>query len=255
MVKKIFVRFLQKLEYGSAVSMKLVKITGKHKHEIHPKHLLKTKVWFAKRLGKQDVVLDLGCGVGQTAIEISPKVKKVVALDSDSKSLGIAKESARKKGAANINFVLFDANQNLPFPDKYFSKIIASDILEHLNRRNNALKEIARLLKPNGFLFLVVDNPDTSWKRLKKSAGLFYFADLDHKYEYPKEEIIKILKSMNFNIISCKPVTYDTPLKGLIDLAGGFSLTLYKTLRKWRSRMNDLYPKETTGYMIIASKS
>ncbi len=127
-------------------------------------------------------------------------------------------------------------------------------VLEHLEKRNFALNEIKRVLKPGGFLFLVTDNPDTSWKRLQKSVGIFYYADPEHKYEYPKEEILAKLKSLKFKVLSADPVTYDTPLKGAIDLIGGVSLSLYKQLRKWREYMAQKHPQDTTGYKIIAKK-
>lgn len=254
MLKKIFVLALQKMEYGSALSMKLVKLSGKHTHDIHPKHLIKNRIWFDNYLEKVDMVLDLGCGIGQTSIRISPKVKKVIGLDNDLKSIKIAKVDANNKKAPNVKFLIADANRKLPFVDKYFTKVIASDVLEHLTKRDQALAEIKRVLISRGMLFLVVDNPDTSWKKLKKSVGLFYYADPEHKYEYTRSEIMRILKAKKFKILSVTPVTYDTPLKGLIDLTGGISLNLYKRLRKWREAMIKKHPNETTGYKIIAQK-
>lgn len=254
MLKKIFVLALQKMEYGSALSMKLVKLTGKHIHDIHPKHLIKNRIWFDNYLKKDDMVLDLGCGIGQTSIRISSKVKKIVGLDNDPKSIKIAKAGAVIKKTSNVRFSIADANKKLPFHDKHFTKVIASDVLEHLTRRDQALAEIKRVLTSKGMLFLVVDNPDTSWKKLQKSVGLFYYADSDHKYEYPKEEILSILKSKGFKVLNTSTVTYDTPFKGLIDLSGGLSLSLYKSLRQWRESMNKKCPNETTGYKIIAQK-
>lgn len=254
MIKKTLVMAIQKLEYGSALSMRLVKLTGKHAHEIHPKHLIENNIWFQKYLKKNDVVLDLGCGIGQTAIRISFKVKKVIGLDNDLKSIRIAQQDANKKNSSNIKFILADANKKLPFKTGYFSKVIVTDVLEHLVRRDQALKEIGRVLKLKGLLFLVVDNPNTTWKRVKKSVGIFYYADKDHKYEYPKEEILNILKERGFKISHVSTVTYDTPLKGVIDLTGGFSLTLYSALRNIRQYMNGKYPAETTGFKIVARK-
>ena len=254
MLKKIFVLSLQKLDYGSALSMRLVKFTGKHSDYVHPKHLIESKIWFENYLNKNDIVLDLGCGIGQTSIRISPKVKKVIGLDNDLKSIKIAKVDANNKEASNVKFLTADANRKLPFVDKYFTKVIASDILEHLEKRDFAISEIKRILKPGGILFLVVDNPETSWKKLKQSVGVFYYADPDHKYEYPKREILEKIKSEDFKVLKVLTVTYDTPIKGLIDLTGGISLSIYKALRRWREKMNSKHPKDTTGFAIVAVK-
>ncbi len=236
----------------SAAACRLVVFTGKSKFPIHPKHLISEKVWFDKYLSKTDVLLDLGCGTGKYTIQAAKKVKQAVGVDIDQKLLSFGKELSQAKKIKNIKFLTADLNKRFPFDDDYFHKIICNDVLEHLNKRDFALKEIKRILRKDGLLFLVTDNPDNSWKKMQKKAGLFYYADSDHKYEYPKEEIIKKLEQLNFKIVSVSTVTYETPLKGFIDLSGGFSLTLYKKLRKWREKMNQKYPEETVGFRIVA---
>lgn len=251
-IRRIYVYLLIKIDSLSALSVRLVKLTGKHTNYVHPKHLIKSGLWFKNYLKKDDLVLDIGCGIGQLAIDTAQNVKKVIGTDIDRKAIKIARESAKERLLTNIQFMIHDSNKKLPFQDKYFDKIIANDILEHLIKREFALKEIKRVLKKDGYLFLVCDNPDTSWKKQKKSVGFFYYADLDHKYEYSKQEIIKLLTKHKFEVLRISTVTYDTPLKGLIDLSGGISLALYKRLRKWRMNQVKKHPQETTGFRILA---
>lgn len=254
MLKKYLVISLKKLELFSALSMRLVQLTGKHKERIHPKHLIKEKLWYTKYLNRSDVVLDVGCGTGFALLQISKRIRKGVGLEADSKLTLLAKSEAKTRKTVNITFITGDANKKLPFTDSSFSKVICSDVLEHLERRTFALQEIKRVVKNRGYLLLVTDNPNTSWKKLQKSTGLFYYADQDHKYEYPENEIVKLLKNGGFKINSFKPVTYDTPLTGVLDLIGGISLSTYQKLRKWRQSMVIKYPQETTGYRIVAQK-
>ncbi len=254
MTKKLFIAFLKKIEILSAISIRMTKIMGKSKIPTHPKHLIKSNIWFAGHLNKNDLVLDLGCNSGQISIKIAKKVKRVIGLEINEILVKRAQEETRQKEIKNVEFLQRDANKKLPFENNYFDKVICSDVLEHLHKRDFALSEIKRVLKSRGILFLVTDNPNTSWKRLQKSQGLFYYADPDHKYEYPQKEIIQKLKKQEFSIISIDTVTYDTPLKGLIDLTGGISLGLYKMLGKWRQNMTKKHPEDTTGYKIIAQK-
>lgn len=253
-MKKILIILLKKIDILSAVACRLTVLTGKSKYPIHPKHLVGQKLWFKEALNKNDVVLDLGSGPGMTSLKIASLTKKVIGLEIDSKLLEIANKSTKSRNQKNIIFIQGDANMGLPFRNNTFDKILCSDVLEHLHKREFALKEIYRVLKKGGLLLLVTDNPDTSWKKIQKSAGIFYYADLDHKYEYPKDEILNILKSNNFKVLKLETTTYDTPFRGLIDLTGGISLPIYKKLRQWREAMNQKYPKETTGYRIIAVK-
>lgn len=252
---KLIVKMLKKIEYFSAIAVRLTKLTGKSNVPIHPKHLIKTNVWFARHLKKNDLVLDLGCNSGQIAMKIANKVKRINGLEINKNLVKRAQEEAMQKKIRNIEIFQGDANLKFPFKNNYFNKIICSDVLEHLHKRDFALSEIKRVLKYSGILFLVTDNPDTSWKRLQRSLGIFNYADPDHKYEYPKKEIIEKLKKQKFKIISIETITYDTPLKGLIDLTGGISLSLYKMLGKWRQNMVKKHPDDTTGYKIVAQKT
>lgn len=254
LLKKYYVLILQKLDIGSAISIRLVKLTGKHSSAIHPKHLIKTSIWYQKYLKKSDKVLDIGCGVGKDAVIISQKVKEVVATDIDLKSLSIARKLISEKNIVNVKTQKVDSNKRLPFKNNYFDKVVCSDVLEHLKRRKFALSEIRRVLKKGGKLFLVVDNPETSWKKMQKSVNLFYYADKDHKYEYPKQEILSTLENTKFDIESVATITYDTPLRGLIDFTGGLSISIYKKLRKIRDKMLEAKPQETVGYRIVTKK-
>lgn len=250
---KYFVYFLKKSEALSSVAIRLVCYTGKSKSPIHPKHLVKKKgVWFGKYLNEKDRVLDIGCGVGVDALNVATKVKQITGLDVDNKSLEIAQKSLAHKNFKNIKFKFHDANTKLPFANQSFQKVICSDVLEHLKKRNFALSEIKRVLKKNGLLFLVTDNPNTNWKKQLKKYGFFYYADYDHKYEYPKEEILNILKRNGYMIKSVDPVTYDTPYKGFIDLVGGVSLNAYQKLGIWKQKMLKNHPEDATGYKIVA---
>ena len=191
-LKKILIVLLKQLDLCSALAIRLVKITGKSSEMVHPKHLIKYKIWFEDYLSKKDFVLDVGCDNGIMLIRLRNKIGKAIGMDVNSISIRIANNLAEKKGATNLRFIVGDANKRLPFKSKTFDKVICSDVLEHLEKRNFAIREIARVLKNNGTLFLVTDNPDTSWKKLQKSVGVFYYADKDHKYEYTKSEIIKL---------------------------------------------------------------
>ncbi len=253
MIKKIVAKSLKKTGVLSSVAIRLVKITGKSKNAIHPKHLIKSEPsWYESEIKKTDEVLDIGCGVGQEAIKCAKLAKSVTGFDISNTNITIAKNLARENNLKNVKFFVHNAENKLPFSNKTFDKILIFDVIEHLKNREELIKEVKRVLGKNGKIFLLTDNPHTSWKNFQKSADLFYYSDTDHKYEYPKEEIIKLLKDNGFKITSIKPDTYDTPLKPFIDLVGGLSLSLYSQLSNWRKRMVLRRPSETTGFRIIA---
>ncbi|NLI93330.1 MAG: class I SAM-dependent methyltransferase [Peptococcaceae bacterium] len=103
-----------------------------------------------------DRILDLGCGTGTLAILIKQACSssEVIGIDADQKILEIAKEKIRNAG---LNITLdHGAAPNLPYADESFDLVVSSLVFHHLTRTNKifTLKEINRILRPNGHLLL-----------------------------------------------------------------------------------------------------
>jgi len=243
---------IKQLDLGSALAVRLTKITGKSRVPIHPKHLLTQKPWFITYLKKSDVVLDLGCGSGQNAIKASRIANRVVACDFDKELLNIAEEEAKLKKINNIKFEIVNLEERLKYRNNSFSSIIFLDVLEHLKNRDEILSGIKRVLKPDGLLFLGVPNSQTSWKKLQRSSGVCSFSDPDHKVEFTQKQIESLLEKFGFKIIHLGYSSFDTPLRGLIDIIGSFSLTAYKFLTYLRIEAGQKNPQETSGFQIVA---
>jgi ubiquinone/menaquinone biosynthesis C-methylase UbiE len=92
--------------------------------------------------------LDLGCGTGGS-FSLLRNFGTVIGLDVSPLALKFAKEKGMK------HLVLGSA-ENLPFADNCLDLVAALDVLEHLDDDCQALREIWRVLKPNGaFVFTV----------------------------------------------------------------------------------------------------
>ena len=103
---------------------------------------------FALRTSHPALILDLGCGTGGS-FSLLRNFGTVVGLDVSPLALKFAKEKGMK------HLVLGSA-ENLPFADNCFDIVAALDVLEHLEDDRQALREIFRVLKPNGaFVFTV----------------------------------------------------------------------------------------------------
>lgn len=94
-------------------------------------------------------ILDLGCGAGFLSNFLASQGYQVIGLDQSESSLRVAKENDSTK---SVQYLLGDAYQ-LPFEDGYFDAVLAMDFLEHVERPFDVLKEVKRVLKPQGLFF------------------------------------------------------------------------------------------------------
>ena len=249
--KKIYVTALKKTDLASAIAVRLTKITGKSKYPIHPKHLLEQNPWFTKYLEKKDTLIDLGAGNGQNTIKAAKLVKKVIAVEVDDRLFKIARLSAKSHKKINIAFRKLDLEEKLPYKNNSFTKAIFLDVLEHLSNREQVLRELKRILKPGGLLFLGVPNSATSWKKMQRSVGICSFSDPDHKIEFTENLIRKLLSRHKFKIVKLDYGKYDIPIRGLIDIIGVFSINFYKKIHSWRAKKGLLEPQNASGFEII----
>ena len=255
-MKKLFFKIVKKIDWGSALAVRLTHLTGKASTPTHPKHLVDFgQLYYLRSLKKNDTVLDLGSHSGEHALKAARRVKKVIGLDINHQLVVQAQVNAKKLKLTNAQFQVHNLEEKLAFPQNSFTKVFLFAVLEHLANRDQILTEIRRVLIPKGKLLLSVPNKDTSWKKLQRSVGLRGFSDLDHKLEFSKQEIINLLKKHKFRTTKVKTTAIDTPLAGLIDLAGGFSLRFYKLLMDWRIRRGQQYPGDTVGFLITATNA
>lgn len=246
-----FVWLLKKSKNLSALSCRLTQLTGKSKYPIHPKHLIRIeKPWYLRDVKISDIVLDLGCGNGQHSLKVAEKCRKVIGIDCNNLQLEIANKTANDRKIKNTRFVNYSLEKGLVFKDNSFDKVLCLDVLEHLNNRKQFLLEVKRVLRPKGIAFIAAPNKNTSWKQLQNKVSLNFYSDPDHKIEYSLTEIKKVLFQVSFKILDLKPIVYDTPWAGFIDLIGGFSLRLYKRLSQWKKNKIKNSLKESIGFRI-----
>ena len=101
-------------------------------------------------------ILDVACGDGTLSLKIAEKGCDVYGIDLSEKGINYAKRLAERE-KITAKFEVGDA-QRLPYRDSYFDKLICSSSLEHFPEDIQALKEMNRVLKPNGSLILTTDS-------------------------------------------------------------------------------------------------
>jgi len=240
---------------ATLAACRLVRLTGKSREAIHPKHLIGDPwaAWYMSLVRPGDRILDLGAGVATHAVRCSRAgAARVVAADLSERNLAKARTLATQ---TNVSLVRCDVTRPFPFRSEVFTGALLLDILEHLPDPQTALRECARVLRSGAWVAVALPNAETTWKRRYRRAGLPWMSDRDHKHEYTWPEIAALLEGVGLRVQSGPdPITLDTPLAGWIDLIGGFSLGLYRRLTEWRARQAALHPEESTGFRCLALK-
>lgn len=130
--------------------------------------------WLAKNC-QNKIVLDYGCGNGIHSISLAKfEAKKVIGIDLSEKSLDAAKEKAKNEGLEErVEFISMDC-EKMDFPDNFFDIIFDGGTFSSINLKM-AYPELARVLKPDGFLIGIETfghNPFTNFKRkINKITG------------------------------------------------------------------------------------
>lgn len=123
-----------------------------HLHEKYSTNLQGWFNWLFEKIdfSKVNRLLELGCGNGKLWQENKIDLRNREIFLSDI-SEGMVEEVRNKLGS-DFNCIVADA-EKIPFKDAYFDSIIANHVLFYLNDLNQGLKEIRRVLKPNGVLY------------------------------------------------------------------------------------------------------
>jgi 2-polyprenyl-3-methyl-5-hydroxy-6-metoxy-1,4-benzoquinol methylase len=98
--------------------------------------------------------LDAGCGTGHFSAVAASRGARVTSLDVGD---ALMAEVARKVDSERVVGSILD----LPFADRSFDVVLSTEVIEHTPRPAQAVRELARMVRPGGLL--VVTTPNRVW--------------------------------------------------------------------------------------------
>ncbi len=144
-------------------------------------------------------ILDVGCGPGFLARELASRSLKNEVIGIDTSTIAVKMARKNTKSLKNVSFVIGSVVK-LPFPKDYFDIVICKDTLHHFSNVKTAIKEMFRVVKPGGFLYihdLRRDVPNYLLKRVTPphsiTEKLIFYST---RAAYTKEELNSILRKL-----------------------------------------------------------
>lgn len=101
-------------------------------------------------LGRDDSVLELGCGTGSTALTLSDAVAEILGTDISSGMIDIAREKTRTQGIENARFMVATADDLTAAGERRFDVVMAFNLMHLVPDAEATLDDVATLLKPGG---------------------------------------------------------------------------------------------------------
>ncbi|MEJ0084925.1 MAG: class I SAM-dependent methyltransferase [Pseudomonadota bacterium] len=192
------------------------------------KWFLSTETWFREVLSKAvadlrdlagtdapasfDRMMDVGCGQG-LAFALLQKhfaAREIIGVDIDPRMLALARVEARHAGVPVD--VRACSVTKLDLPDASVDGVLCHQLIHHVANQQGALRELHRVLKPGGYLFL-----SESCEAFIRTWTVRWFFRHPEGVQRPAEGYLKLVREAGFVFDEARDVRTSTPWWSLWD--------------------------------------
>jgi ubiquinone/menaquinone biosynthesis C-methylase UbiE len=153
-------------------------------------------------VGREDTVLDLGCGIGRVARYMAERCRLLWAADASRVMLKMA--APRLADRPNVRMVQSHDAAIPEIPDHSVDVAYAILVLQHLEREDAflLLRELRRLLRPGGAAYLTFPNllSETYLKVFLDGVESRAVANLARTRMYTPQEVMRLLPAAGFRV-------------------------------------------------------
>jgi len=186
-----------------------------------------------KRSNNPGRILDVGCATGILLNGMQRRAWECYGVEPDQK----AAEYARKRFGLEVCHGYLEETA---FPDNYFDVVTLMDVLEHVYDPVSTLREVHRILKPDGYFIGTLPNAD-AWERFWFGPCWVGWDVPRHYHVFAPLTIRKLLDAHGFEGIEIFSFT---------GRHGTFMLSLKFWLDKWNSKGWLRKPATMSRWMI-----
>jgi len=144
-----------------------------------------------KTFTRSGLLLDLGCGIADRVID---DTTERVGVDIERRYLKVA-----KRKDPEIILIVADA-QRLPFRNQTFDKILCYHLIEHVDSPSLVLKEMRKVLKPQGSVEIEVPNGYSPLEPINRFFARIKMRRQEHRRLFTRRSLERIVREHGFEI-------------------------------------------------------
>jgi len=158
----------------------------------------KLNAWYYDKLREHVTgdVLELGAGIGNISKLLAADARTLLATEVEESHL--AKLRAELAGRPNVEVARYDLEE--PPPDaiatRRFDTVLSMNVLEHVKDDVRAVRELARLLRPGGWMLTYVPALPLAYGPMDAALG--------HHRRYTTKSFAALMRSANLHVERCE---------------------------------------------------
>lgn len=199
------------------------------------------------RNGKK--VLDVGMGFGFDLITKYREGYDCFGFDNDRFRVAKTRNMFKKNGV-HAKLKVGTATR-IPFGRNMFDEVICHHVIEHVQDDRKILREIYRVMKKGGTLYLRtpnVHNLHTKFHMKIKSKNPY--TDRTHVREYSKSDLVKLVKEAGFKVTSTRQSGFFPPVGLKLFMIADHYLPLSQAMKHAGKK----FPKHAAEIVLVAKK-
>tara|TARA_Y100000590_G_C15729467_1_gene1016449 strand:- start:1185 stop:2111 length:927 start_codon:yes stop_codon:yes gene_type:complete len=201
---------------------------------------------FLEKYKSDGYILDIGSNTSGESENLFHLGHKMVATDINEIALSYSKIRSKKFRNEQMDYFAIDAH-NMPFEEETFDKVVAYEMLHHMEKIDIALKEMFKVLKKGGYLFTVEPYAYNPYRRLSEVRD--YFRGTIEK-SFSVRKLKKLFIENGFEIIELKKVIFTYPDQKIADSKSN----IRKFLKKLYAQVSKKFPSIFGNVYLVAKK-
>jgi ubiquinone/menaquinone biosynthesis C-methylase UbiE len=150
-------------------------------------------------VGKTDLVLELACGNGSTAIAFAERCGRAIGVDVLEEPLQTARTTAAERQVRNVDFIISEVEQ-LSFAGDTFNGVVCRFSFHHFVNPARVFSELARVVAPGGWMVIadMVASEDSTKADLHNQMERL--CDPTHSRTLPASEFEQMFAEHGFRV-------------------------------------------------------